>query len=58
MRIKKFMVSTSFSSERIRTLGFVQKTDFKSSIIKTKKWIDSNDIKNLRKLWYRKASKM
>ena len=58
MRIKKFMVSTSFSSERIRSLGFVQKIDFKSSIIKTKKWIDSNDIKNLRKLWYRKASKM
>ncbi len=58
MRVKKFTIQTFFNSDLIRNKGFIQKYSLENALTRTIKWIKNNDVKNLRKIWYEKASKL
>ena len=58
MRIKKFTKPTNFNSDLIRKMGFKPKYDLDNSIDRTINWIDENNVKHLRDVWYSKAKKL
>lgn len=58
MRIKKFTKPTNFNSDLIRKMGFKPKYDLDNSIDRTINWIDKNNVRKLRDIWYSKAKKL
>ena len=58
MRLKKFTISTNFKSDRIRKFGFTPRYNTIKSLQNTINWIIKNDVKKMRKKWFKKASKL
>ena len=58
MRIKKFTKPTNFNSDLIRKMGFKPKYDLDNSIDRTINWINKNNVRKLRDIWYSKAKKL
>ena len=58
MRVKKFTKPTYFFSDKIREYGFKQNISIENSYKRTIKWIQNSDTKELRNIWYNKASKL
>lgn len=58
MRVKKFTMPTYFCSDKIRKDGFIQKVSIEESFNNTLNWINNVNVSELRKKWYKKASKL
>ena len=58
MRLNKFTLPTYFIADKIRNRGFVQKISIEKAIRNTNSWIESVDVRKLRDIWFKKASKL